>query len=69
MAGASQVVYCVLMASNGFTVQSVNFEKPDKYSEKLCILTERLDQPPRIVLCNSAGFGGTNASLVLRLHG
>jgi 3-oxoacyl-[acyl-carrier-protein] synthase-1 len=69
MAGASQVVYCVLMARNGFTVQSVNFEKPDEYSEKLRILTERLDEPPRIVLCNSAGFGGTNASLALQLHG
>jgi 3-oxoacyl-[acyl-carrier-protein] synthase-1 len=68
MAGASQVVYCVLMAQNGFTVASVNFEQPDQFSEKLRILTERLNQPPRVVLCNSAGFGGTNASLALRLH-
>ncbi len=68
MAGASQVVYCVLMAQKGFTVPSVNFEQPDPYSEKLRILTERVEQPPRVVLCNSAGFGGTNASLVLRLN-
>ncbi|MEN6337886.1 MAG: beta-ketoacyl-[acyl-carrier-protein] synthase family protein [Phycisphaerales bacterium] len=68
MAGASQVVYCILMAQNGFTVPSVNFERPDQYSGKLRILTERLDRPPRVVLCNSAGFGGTNASLALRLN-
>jgi 3-oxoacyl-[acyl-carrier-protein] synthase-1 len=67
MAGAAQVVYCVLMASHGFTAANVNFERPDQYSEKLRILTERLDQPPRVVLCNSAGFGGTNACLALRL--
>jgi 3-oxoacyl-[acyl-carrier-protein] synthase-1 len=67
MAGAAQVVYCVLMASHGFTVASVNFERPDQYSAKLRILTERLDRPPRTVLCNSAGFGGTNACLALRL--
>jgi 3-oxoacyl-[acyl-carrier-protein] synthase-1 len=68
MAGAAQVVYCTLMASNGFTAANVNFERPDQYSEKLWILTERLDRPPRTVLCNSAGFGGTNACLALRLH-
>jgi 3-oxoacyl-[acyl-carrier-protein] synthase-1 len=67
MAGAAQVVYCVLMARNGFTAASVNFERPDPYSAKLRILTDRLDRPPRIVLCNSAGFGGTNACLALRL--
>jgi 3-oxoacyl-[acyl-carrier-protein] synthase-1 len=67
MAGAAQVVYCLLMASNGFTAANVNFERPDQYSAKLRILTERLDQPPRVVLCNSAGFGGTNACLALRL--
>ncbi len=67
MAGAAQVVYCVLMASHGFTAANVNFERPDQYSERLRILTERLDRPPRLALCNSAGFGGTNACLALRL--
>jgi 3-oxoacyl-[acyl-carrier-protein] synthase-1 len=67
MAGAAQVVYCVLMARHGFTAANVNFERPDRYSEKLRILTDRLDEPPRVVLCNSAGFGGTNACLALRL--
>lgn len=68
MAGAAQVVYCVLMARNGFTAANTNFEQPDEDSEKLRILTEPLDRPPRTVLCNSAGFGGTNACLALRLH-
>lgn len=67
MAGAAQVVYCILMAQNGFMAKSFNFEQPDEYSEKLRILTDRLDRPPRAVLCNSAGFGGTNACLALRL--
>ena len=68
MAGAAQVVYCTLMARKGFTAASGNFEQPDEYSAKLSILTETLDRPPRTVLCNSAGFGGTNCCLVLRLH-
>jgi 3-oxoacyl-[acyl-carrier-protein] synthase I len=68
MAGAAQVVYCILMASNGFTAANVNFEKSDEHSSKLRILAERLEIPPRTVLCNSAGFGGTNACLAVRLN-
>jgi len=68
MAGAAQVVYCILMASGGFTAANVNFEQPDDFSKKIRILSERLNQPPRKVLCNSAGFGGTNACLAIQLH-
>ena len=68
MAGAAQVVYCVLMASNGFTAANVNFEQPDDYSKKLLILADRLEKPPRTILCNSAGFGGTNSCLAVRLQ-
>jgi len=67
MAGAAQAVYCMLMARNGFTAASTNFEQPDENSRKLRILTETLESPPGTVLCNSAGFGGTNCCLVLRL--
>ncbi len=66
MSGASQVVYSTIMARQGFTAANANFERPDEHSAKLNILTETLSQPPRTVLCNSAGFGGTNACLVLR---
>jgi 3-oxoacyl-[acyl-carrier-protein] synthase-1 len=68
MAGAAQAVYCLLMARNGFTAASTNFQEPDENSRKLRILTERLETPPGAVLCNSAGFGGTNSCLALRLH-
>ncbi len=67
MAGAAQVVYCLLMARHGFTAASTNFEVPDENSKKLRILTERRESPPRMVLCNSAGFGGTNCCLALRM--
>lgn len=66
MAGAAQVVYCTLMAERGFTAANVNFSGPDEASARLNILTSPLEQPPRKVLCNSAGFGGTNACLVLQ---
>lgn len=69
MSGASQVVYTTIMAQQGFVARSVNFSEPDEASAKLNIITETLERPPRNVLCNSAGFGGTNACLALRFGG
>lgn len=66
MAGAGQVVYTTLMAIRGFTAPNINFSGPDEDSRNLNILTESVETPPTMALCNSAGFGGTNSSLVVR---
>ena len=66
MAGAAQVVYSTIMANKGFTAPNINFAGPDEYSRKLNIITETINVPPRMALCNSAGFGGTNSSLIVR---
>ncbi len=66
MAGASQVVYCVLMTRAGFIAPNLNFRTPDEHSAPLRIAAETVSTTPEHVLCSSAGFGGTNASLVLR---
>lgn len=65
MSGASQVVYSCIMAMQGFIAPNINFCTPCEESAGLNIVRETLPQPPRKVLCNSAGFGGTNSSLVL----
>ncbi|GAB4554756.1 MAG: beta-ketoacyl-[acyl-carrier-protein] synthase family protein [Geothermobacteraceae bacterium] len=66
MAGAAQVVYCFLMAQGGFIAPNLNFEEADPDMPPLRIAKTTIDKKPRTVLCNSAGFGGTNASLVLQ---
>ena len=66
MAGASSVVYSVIMARNGFIARNLNFETPDAESEKLNIVTETLQRSPETIMCNAAGFGGTNSCLILR---
>jgi 3-oxoacyl-[acyl-carrier-protein] synthase-1 len=65
MSGASQVVYCVIMARQGFLAPNINFEEPDESSRRLSVLRASLDRPPGIALLNAAGFGGTNSCLIL----
>lgn len=65
MSGAAQVVYSCLMASQGFMAANINFDGPDEASEQLDVITETRQQPVHHALCNAAGFGGTNASLVI----
>ena len=65
MAGASEVVYSLLMMQNGFVAPNINFENPDEYSRPLNIAKETVSKPIKYVLSNSFGFGGTNSALVL----
>ena len=65
MAGAATVVYAVIMAKAGFMAPTINFSAPDAATTGLRILKQILPQKPAKVLCNAAGFGGSNASLLL----
>jgi 3-oxoacyl-[acyl-carrier-protein] synthase-1 len=66
MAGASSVVYSIIMAQEGFIAKNLNFEEPDENSKNLNIVTETINKSPETILCNSAGFGGTNSCIILR---
>ncbi|MCF0202097.1 MAG: beta-ketoacyl-[acyl-carrier-protein] synthase family protein [Bacteroidaceae bacterium] len=65
MAGASEVVYSIIMMRDGFVAPNINFEEPDEYSAKLNIARKTTKQELKYVLSNSFGFGGTNSALVL----
>ena len=66
MAGASEVVYSILMMQNSFIAPNINFENPDEASSRIKIAQKRIDLNLDIVLSNSFGFGGTNSSLILK---
>jgi len=65
MAGAATAVYAVIMAQAGFMASTINFNAPDAATEGLRILKQTLARKAEKVLCNAAGFGGSNASLLL----
>ena len=66
MAGASEVVYSMLMMQNGFIAPNINFENPDDDSAKLDIVEKAINMNFEVFLSNSFGFGGTNSSLIVR---
>jgi 3-oxoacyl-[acyl-carrier-protein] synthase-1 len=66
-AGAQEAIYCLLMMNNGFICESANIDKLDPAFADVPIVRERRDDVRLgCVLSNSFGFGGTNASVVLK---
>jgi len=66
MAGASEIVYSLLMMQHDFMAPNINFRHPDEHSAKINVLPETLQRPFDVFLSNSFGFGGTNSSLLIR---
>lgn len=66
MAGASEIVYSVLMMKNDFIAPNINFENPDEYSQNLNIISSTQSKKLDVILSNSFGFGGTNSTLIIK---
>ncbi len=66
MAGASEVVYSLIMMQNNFVAPNINLENKDEYSEPLNIPTKAVETELNTILSNSFGFGGTNSALILK---
>ncbi len=68
MAGASQVVYGLIMSREGFVAGHPNFDSGSNCSALLKIPKETVTFSPKIILCNAAGFGGVNAALLIKVE-
>ena len=66
MAGASEIVYSLLMMQNSYIAPNINLEEPDEYSAALNIVRQTTPMEFNTFLSNSFGFGGTNSCLVIR---
>ena len=65
--GVQEAIYSLLMMQNGFICESANIENIDPAMAYMPIVRERQDNVKLgCVLSNSFGFGGTNASIVLK---
>ena len=64
--GAIEVAICALALERRWLPPTLNLERPDPACDLDCLPGEGRAAAPELVLTNSFGFGGINASLVLR---
>jgi 3-oxoacyl-[acyl-carrier-protein] synthase-1 len=67
--GVQEAIFSILMMNNGFICESANIEEIDPAFADVPIARTRIDNAGlNCVMSNSFGFGGTNATLILRRH-
>ena len=64
--GAQEAIYCLLMMERGFIPGCANLDDPDPALRGLPVVREAREARLGTVMTNSVGFGGTNATLILR---
>ncbi|MET4028185.1 3-oxoacyl-[acyl-carrier-protein] synthase-1 [Marinobacter sp. MBR-99] len=66
-AGVHEAIYTLIMQREGFIAPSANIQNLDEGAEGYPIVRERQDnQNLDLVMSNSFGFGGTNATLIFK---
>ena len=66
MAGASELIYSMLMMKNGFIAGNINFENPDEHTSCVNVIPETIEKKFDMFLSNSFGFGGTNSTIIVK---
>ncbi|SBW09324.1 3-oxoacyl-(acyl-carrier-protein) synthase II [uncultured delta proteobacterium] len=65
-AGGLESVFTVLALQTGVVPGTLNLENPDEECDLNCMADGPKKLDPRYALCNSAGFGGTNVSILYK---
>ncbi len=66
MAGASEVIYSILMMQNDFVAPNINLENPDDDAKAINLVSQTINKKIDVFLSNSFGFGGTNSALIIK---
>ncbi|NLS43526.1 beta-ketoacyl-ACP synthase I [BEV proteobacterium] len=65
-AGVQEAIYSLLMLEHGFIAPSINVDTLDELVQDINIVTQPTKRKLTTVMSNGFGFGGTNATLVMR---
>jgi len=64
-AGAVEAIFCILALRDQIAPPTINLDNPDVETELDLAPNKAVERKIDVVLSNSFGFGGTNASLVM----
>src|ERR1051325_7381863 len=65
--GVQEAIYSLLMMNNGFVCESAHIDEIDPLFADMPIVRKRIDDAKLgCVMSNSFGFGGTNATIVMK---
>jgi 3-oxoacyl-[acyl-carrier-protein] synthase II len=67
-AGAIEAIACILSIRNGVIPPTINYENPDPDCQVNLVANEAREAEVEIAMSNSLGFGGHNASIILRRY-
>ncbi|PHS79079.1 MAG: beta-ketoacyl-[acyl-carrier-protein] synthase II [Rhodospirillaceae bacterium] len=65
-AGAIEAIFSILAIKNGIVPPTLNLDNPDEGCDIDLVPKVAKERPVRAALSNSFGFGGTNASIILK---
>ncbi|MFN6945326.1 MAG: beta-ketoacyl-[acyl-carrier-protein] synthase family protein [Cytophagaceae bacterium] len=68
MAGASEIIYSMLMMEHGFIAPNINLQNPEEEIKDLNFAFDVVDKEFDMFLSNSFGFGGTNSSIIVKKY-
>lgn len=64
--GVQELIYCLLMMQHRFIAPNINITNLDEQAQNFDIVTTMRQANLQTVMSNSFGFGGTNATLILK---
>jgi 3-oxoacyl-[acyl-carrier-protein] synthase II len=64
--GAVEAIFCTLAIHEGVLPPTINYEMPDPECDLDYVPNEAREADVGVAVSNSSGFGGHNASIVLR---
>ncbi|MCT7942590.1 MULTISPECIES: beta-ketoacyl-ACP synthase I [Shewanella] len=67
-AGVHEAIYSMLMMENSFIAPSINIDNLDEQAKDIPVVRELRQTELTTIMSNSFGFGGTNATLILRKY-